>query len=158
MPIITTDKDDTLFQRVALSPRRLLKKPTALKSHPAVPTTPPGETSDSLDLPRTTGGAEDDECDGQVWETEVDEVILVRKLGSVLSLRNRRSAVLRQLELVSGYWVKHRCVPWMNCADVRRMSSLLREFSRPCRNIRRNMPTCLGQGWSFILYMIWRRA
>jgi hypothetical protein len=102
VPVITTDKNDTVFQRVALSPRRLLKKPTALKSHPAVPTTPLGEAGDSLDLPRPSGGAEDDECDGKVWETEVDEVILVRKLGSVLSLRNRRSAVLRQLELVSS--------------------------------------------------------
>jgi hypothetical protein len=33
--------------------------------------------------------------------SEVDEVILVRKLGSISSLRERRTKVLRQLEMVS---------------------------------------------------------
>jgi hypothetical protein len=32
--------------------------------------------------------------------SEVDEVILVRKLGSIFSLRDRRTKVLRQLEMV----------------------------------------------------------
>jgi hypothetical protein len=33
-------------------------------------------------------------------ETEVEEVILVRKLGSLISLRDRRLKVLRELEMV----------------------------------------------------------
>lgn len=36
-------------------------------------------------------------------ESEVEEIILVRKLGSVASLRARRQTVLRQLEIVSTH-------------------------------------------------------
>ncbi|WRT64263.1 uncharacterized protein IL334_001194 [Kwoniella shivajii] len=38
----------------------------------------------------------------QTAEGEVDEVILVRRLGTIASLRQRRQDVLRKLELVSG--------------------------------------------------------
>lgn len=36
------------------------------------------------------------------WDTEVDEVVLVRKLAPLASLRDRRLKVLRQLEVVSA--------------------------------------------------------
>lgn len=51
--------------------------------------------------PMEKGGTSGDECavtDGNS-SSEVDEVILVRKLGSILSLRERRTKVLRQLEM-----------------------------------------------------------
>jgi hypothetical protein len=45
-----------------------------------------------------------DECaimnDNEKCSSVVDEVILVRKLGSIFSLRDRRTKVLRQLEMV----------------------------------------------------------
>ena len=41
-------------------------------------------------------------CDDDDEDGDVDEVILVRKLGSLISLRERRSKVLKDLELVRG--------------------------------------------------------
>lgn len=90
-------KEDTVFQRVALSPRRLLKKPTGPKADPLVPTTPINE-SDDPHKPRTS---DDETPEEDTFESEIDDVILVRKLASVGSLRGRRMAVLRQLEVVS---------------------------------------------------------
>lgn len=50
------------------------------------------------------GGSSNDECaiadDNVKCSSEVDGVILVRKLGSIFSLRDRRTKVLRQLEMV----------------------------------------------------------
>jgi hypothetical protein len=50
------------------------------------------------------GGSSGDGCailgDREKCSSEVDEVILVRKLGSIFSLRDRRTKVLRQLEMV----------------------------------------------------------
>lgn len=39
--------------------------------------------------------------DAEEMDTEVEDVILVRKLGSLISLRDRRLKVLKELELVS---------------------------------------------------------
>jgi hypothetical protein len=46
------------------------------------------------------GGTSGDGCADDNYSSEVDEVILVRKLGSIFSLRDRRTKVLRQLEMV----------------------------------------------------------
>lgn len=101
MPLVCTENDDTVFQRIALSPKRLLKKATQPKPNPPVPVTPANETSDPISE-AAQGCAEDD-----AFESVVEEVILVRKLGSVASLRERRIKVLRQLEIVSHLKVGH---------------------------------------------------
>lgn len=91
-------KGDTAFQRIAFSPRRILKKP-GMSRHPATElATPLEEPKEMLGAPRPS--YDEEECEASTWESEVDEVILVRKLGSVASLRSRRTAVLRQLEIV----------------------------------------------------------
>jgi hypothetical protein len=99
-PHVDDTKEDTAFQRIAFSPRRILRKP-GMSRHDAAGLATPVEKSDPL---AAIGGpkpsSEEDECEGATWESEVDEVILVRKLGSVASLRSRRTAVLRQLEIV----------------------------------------------------------
>ncbi|ORX36074.1 hypothetical protein BD324DRAFT_642750 [Kockovaella imperatae] len=51
-----------------------------------------GDTEQTFDV------VDHDSADGMM-ESEVDEIILVRKLGAVQSLRARRNAVLRQLEV-----------------------------------------------------------
>jgi hypothetical protein len=57
----------------------------------------------SMEKGGSSGDAADD-CaimnDNEKCSSEVDEVILVRKLGSIFSLRDRRTKVLRQLEMV----------------------------------------------------------
>jgi len=56
------------------------------------------------------GGSSGDGCammnDNENASSEVDEVILVRKLGSIFSLRDRRTKVLRQLEMVRIYQLR----------------------------------------------------
>lgn len=75
---------------------------------PLINTTP----RTSVDVGRTQSGKERasssdgsaEEGDGEMgdeWESEVEEVILVRKLGSLISLRERRGKVLKELEMVS---------------------------------------------------------
>ena len=104
-PIVATKKHDNLFQRVAFSPRRLLKKQTDRKEQSVIPPTSP--TDPDIQPGHSPGQVSEgdntmvDGEENETWESEVDEVILVRKLGSIASLRARRSAVLRQLEIVS---------------------------------------------------------
>ena len=89
---------DPIFRRIALSPRRLLRKAAASNVDSAVLPTP---TRDSIDIKPPANGEEQNQIDEDNSESEVDEVILVRKLGSVASLRARRLDVLRQLEVVN---------------------------------------------------------
>ena len=66
----------------------------ALQVPPAMTRGDTGDTNSTFDV------IDQESADGMM-ETEVEEVILVRKLGAVASLRARRTAVLRQLEVVS---------------------------------------------------------
>ena len=97
-PDVDESKEDTKLQRIAFSPRRILKKPGMSRHAAERLATPLEGPKEILGAPKIS--SEEDEC-AAAWESEVDEVILVRKLGSVASLRSRRTAVLRQLEIVS---------------------------------------------------------
>jgi hypothetical protein len=78
---------------VILQPDKLLKKQSEPKGS-AVVTVDGSDEGVELDM------------DDEEHETEVDEVILVRKLGSVASLRARRTGVLKQLEVVGSAVVR----------------------------------------------------
>jgi hypothetical protein len=78
------------------------------------------------------GGTSGDGCaiTDDNWPSEVDEVILVRKLGSIFSLRDRRTKVLRQLEMV--------CATEMLRADERRTSNWRNVYWRQSDSTRPN--------------------
>ena len=85
---------------------------------PAVQSAPVGDTGKELskersnDRPRSAELCRDEDADDE--EGDVDEVILVRKLGSLISLRERRAKVLQELELVR--WRNQHCCD--HCTDV----------------------------------------
>lgn len=97
-------KEDTALQRIAFSPKRLLRTKAAKANN----------IEDREEEIVKSVGQSMEECDD--FESEVDEVILVRKLGRLVNLRDRRNAVLRQLEVVSGF-------PQISLTFPRRMSS-----------------------------------
>lgn len=97
-------KEDTALQRIAFSPKRLLRTKAAKANN----------IEDREEEIVKSVGQSLEECDD--FESEVDEVILVRKLGRLVNLRDRRNAVLRQLEVVSGS-------PQILLMPLRRMSS-----------------------------------
>lgn len=98
-------KEDTALQRIAFSPKRLLRTKAAKANN---------IEDREEEIVKSVGQSTMEECDD--FESEVDEVILVRKLGRLVNLRDRRNAVLRQLEVVSGS-------PQILLMPLRRMSS-----------------------------------
>ena len=86
------------------NPGKLWKKRSEPKATgPESPVTPdrPGTHAEVADGDNEEA-VETDSEDGTMFESEVDEVVLVRKLGSLASLRARRTKVLKQLEVVSN--------------------------------------------------------
>ena len=81
-----------------LHPSKLFKG----KSEPKERSTSfPQRTHEKVEIGRDSTSPEDGaDGEGMRYESEVDEVVLVRKLGALASLRARRQAVLRQLEVV----------------------------------------------------------
>jgi hypothetical protein len=89
-----------------VGPMSLFKKAPrpVVESTPAIETTEAASTSRKERTSSPDGSDPDgdiDLVDAEEMETEVEEVILVRKLGSLISLRDRRVKVLKELELVS---------------------------------------------------------
>ena len=92
------EKQDMIKRRVHFRPTDLFKKqqdPLAKVISPTPPTMSRGDTHDTFDVI-------DQESAEGMDDSEVDEIVLVRKIGGVASLRARRTAVLRQLEVVSS--------------------------------------------------------
>jgi hypothetical protein len=86
-----------------LHPGTMFTKQQAPKEVDLPPVTPTLRIQDMEKLGRDSGdgGEEWTPSDEDLFESEVDEVIMVRKLGAIESLRSRRQAVLRDLEMVS---------------------------------------------------------
>jgi hypothetical protein len=100
-------RPSTTLTRPSFSPGKLLKKQAAPK-----PVQPGDAPPTELPAPPEGVTAHGDEVngedavefdDGLTWDSEVDEIILVRKLAALQSLRDRRTTVLKQLEVVCLY-------------------------------------------------------
>ena len=118
------EKEGSILRRVHFRPNELFKKRP--DSFNVVPKSSVARRDSNDNIPRDGTQEEfdvvdDDSADG-MWESEVDEVILVRKLGTIASLRARRTAVLRQLEIVSRTQGGVNMDPQLT--DSRRTSSL----------------------------------
>lgn len=107
------------------SPRHLFRRPQQElpKDDPLNPGAPLDEKKEGEKVPRLEVHDEDDRTlDEPEWESEVDKVVLVRKVGAVASLRERRQKVLRQLEVVSIFCssakqpliLRRRTSSWLN--------------------------------------------
>lgn len=84
-----------------LQPGTLFAKQQAPKEVDLPPVTPTFRIQDMEKAPRASGeGAEEWNLPDDLIDSEVDEVIMVRKLGAIESLRSRRQDVLKDLELV----------------------------------------------------------
>lgn len=99
---------DRVHHRV-LHPGSLFTKQQVPKEVELPPVTPTLRIQDMEKIGRDSGEheAEAATADGEDWsptedifDSEVDEIILVRKLGAIESLRSRRQAVLKDLEMV----------------------------------------------------------
>lgn len=89
-------KQGKIMRHVHFRPTDMFKtKQVPVDAPKAAPEMTRGDTNSTFDM------VEQESADGMM-ETEVEEVIMVRKLGAVASLRARRTAVLRQLEVVSA--------------------------------------------------------
>ena len=103
VPSTDDTEKENVVQKLVLSPKRLLKKTTEIRLGAIGSTTSlPLEDQSRLSGTALAGEGDDSNATDPLdrWESEVDEVVLVRKLGSLSSLRARRTAVLRQLEVV----------------------------------------------------------
>ncbi len=73
------------------------------RNHPKTNDEKASKSPDFTDAPARASGETQAGDSDLLWESEVHEVILVRKLGPLANLRDRRQKVLRQLEVVSVF-------------------------------------------------------
>lgn len=114
----------------SLRPSNLFKKEKESRTPPLVKVTNVDE-KELPDLPNGKKTHNDEEDQEHVENSEVDEVILVRKLSPLQSLRQRRDGVLRELEVVcttspskadGRHTSSSRSASWPQCLSTRSTS------------------------------------